>query len=30
MVDGNLMELSNVYNEANGVLTSTKIIYKKQ
>lgn len=30
MSDGNLMEVSAIYNEMNGVLTSGKTLYKKQ
>ncbi|MBC7539283.1 MAG: hypothetical protein H7281_10710 [Bacteriovorax sp.] len=30
MPDGNLLEISSIYNEMNGVLTSGKTIYKKQ
>lgn len=30
MNDGNLLEVSRIYNEMNGVLTSSKTIYKKQ
>lgn len=30
MPDGNLLEVSSVYNSTNGVLTSGKTIYKKQ
>lgn len=29
-VDGNLIEVSKIYNDTNGVLASTKTIYKKQ
>lgn len=30
MPDGNLMEVSAIYNDTNGVITSGKTIYKKQ
>jgi hypothetical protein len=30
MPDGNLLEISNIYNEMNGVLVSGKTIYNKQ
>lgn len=30
MADGNLQEISTIYNETNGVITSGKTLYKKQ
>lgn len=30
MIDGNLLEISKIYNDTNGVITSGKTIYKKQ
>jgi len=30
MADGNLLEVSKIYNDTNGVITSGKMIYKKQ